>query len=77
VLDFGCGTGPTAFRFEDHGATVSAIDLASYMISRAKENASHRNSTVKFIQADIFEYDLGQEHFNIVTSFGNSISDFP
>jgi ubiquinone/menaquinone biosynthesis C-methylase UbiE len=77
VLDLCCGTGPMAFWFEEYGAKVTAIDLASYMILRAKEEALRRNSTVEFIHANIFEALLVQEHYNLVSCFGNSISDFP
>ena len=77
ILDLCCGSGFVSFWFEEQGAKVTGIDLAPYMIALAKEEASQRNSTVKFIEADIFAQDFGQERFDLVSCFGNSISDFP
>jgi SAM-dependent methyltransferase len=77
ALDLCCGSGPLSFWLEDHGVQVTGMDLADYMITLAKEEAARRNSTVEFIQADIFMQALGQECFDLITCFGNSISDFP
>ena len=77
ILDLCCGSGFVSFWFEKQKAKVTGIDFAPYMIALAKEEASHRNSTVKFIEADIFGQDFGQERFDLVSCFGNSISDFP
>jgi ubiquinone/menaquinone biosynthesis C-methylase UbiE len=76
VLDLCCGAGPLSFWLEELGATVTGMDVASYMIAVAKEEAVLRNSTVEFIEADIFTQDFRQEHFDLVTCF-DSISDFP
>lgn len=77
VLDLCCGSGPMAFWFEEQEAKVTGIDLAPYMIALTIEEASHRNSSVEFIEADIFTHDLGQERYDLISCFGNSISDFP
>jgi SAM-dependent methyltransferase len=66
-----------SFWFEEHGARVVGMDFAPYMITLAREQALRRNSAVEFIEADIFVRDLGQERFDLVSCFGNSISDFP
>jgi ubiquinone/menaquinone biosynthesis C-methylase UbiE len=77
VLDLCCGSGTMAFWFEEHGAKVTAIDLAPYMIALTVEEASRRNSSVEFIEADILTYDPALEQYNLASCFGNSISDFP
>jgi SAM-dependent methyltransferase len=77
ALDLCCGSGPLSFWLEDRGMQVTGMDLADYMVTLAKEEAAHRNSGVEFIQADIFAQDLGRECFDLITCFGNSISDFP
>ena len=77
VLDLCCGSGPMAFWFEERGARVTAVDLAPYMIALAREEASRRNSSVEFLEANILTHDFGQERYDLVTCFGNSISDFP
>lgn len=77
VLDLCCGSGFVSFWFEDQGAKVTGVDFAAYMITLAKEEVSRRNSAIEFIQADIFAYDFGRERFDLISCFGNSISDFP
>lgn len=77
VLDLCCGTGFAAFWLEEQGANVTGMDFAPYMIALAKEEAPRRNSSVRFIEADIFVHDLGQDRYDLVSCFGNSISDFP
>ena len=77
ILDLCCGSGFVSFWFEEQGAKVTGIDFAPYMIALAREEASYRKSAVQFIQADIFTQDLGRERFNLISCFGNSISDFP
>ncbi len=76
VLDLCCGTGFVSFFLEGLGAKVTGVDFAPYMISLAKQGATQCNSTVEFIEADIFAHDFGQECFDLITCF-DSISDFP
>ena len=77
VLDLCCGTGPFAFFLEEHGAKVTAIDFAPYMIEQAQEKALKQDSTINFIQADVLTHDLGAEQFDVVVFLGNTVSDFP
>ena len=56
---------------------MTGIDFAPYMIALAKEETVRRKSSIQFIEADIFALDLGQECYDLVSCFGNSISDFP
>jgi SAM-dependent methyltransferase len=76
VLDLCCGSGFASFWFEELGATVTGMDLASYMIALAQEEATRRNSLARFVEADMFTADLGQECFDLISCF-DSISDFP
>lgn len=77
ILDLCCGSGFMSFWFEKQGAQVTGIDFAPYMIALAKDATVRRKSSVQFIEADIFVQDLGQECYDLVSCFGNSISDFP
>jgi SAM-dependent methyltransferase len=77
VLDLCCGSGPSSFWFEERGAKVTGIDSASYMIALARKEATHRNSSVEFVEADIFTYPVRREHYDLVCCFGNSICDIP
>lgn len=76
ALDLCCGTGFISFYMEGLGAKVTGIDFAPYMIVLARQEASQRNSSVEFVEADIFRQDFGEEQFNLVTCF-DSITDFP
>ena len=76
VLDLCCGSGFASFWLEQQGAIVTGIDFASYMISLARQEAIQRNSSVEFVEGDIFKQGFGEERFNLVTCF-DSISDFP
>jgi len=76
ILDLCCGSGYASFWFEKLGARVTGIDIAPYMIELAREEATQRDSTVVFVEADIFQYELDQERYELISCFGNSISDF-
>jgi SAM-dependent methyltransferase len=77
ALDLGCGTGPVAFRLEELGARVTAIDLTVAMIERAREEAAQRGSNVEFIQGDILAHDFGDERFDLVVCLGDVLQDIP
>lgn len=76
VLELCCGTGFVSFWLEGLGAKVTGVDFAPYMISLAEQEAILRDSTVMFIEADIFTQDFGDERFDLISCF-DSISDFP
>jgi SAM-dependent methyltransferase len=76
VLDLCCGTGRMSFWFEDQGANVTAVDFAPYMIALAREEAERRRMKVEFVEADIFNFDMAPSSYDLISCFGNSISDF-
>lgn len=76
VLDLCCGTGFVSFWLEGLGARVTGMDFAPYMISLAEQEAILRDSTVTFIEADIFADAFGKDRFDLISCF-DSISDFP
>lgn len=76
VLDLCCGTGFVSFWLEGLAAKVTAMDFAPYMISLAEQEAILRDSSVMFIEADIFADDFGKDRFDLISCF-DSISDFP
>lgn len=76
VLDLCCGTGFVSFWLEGLGAKVTGMDFAPYMISLAEQEAILRDSSVMFIEADIFADDFGKDRFDLISCF-DSISDFP
>ena len=77
VLDLCCGSGAMSFWFEEQGAEVIGMDIAPYMLALAQDEARSRNSAVNFIEADIHKQDFGNELYDLISCFGNSITDFP
>lgn len=76
ILDLCCGSGFASFWFAEQGAWVTAVDFAPYMLALARQEANRRNSSVQFIQADIFTSDFGHEQYDLVACI-DSLSDFP
>lgn len=77
VLDLCCGAGPFSFLLEEHGAQVTAIDFAPYMIQLARDEARKRSSAVTFVNADVLTHDWDTEELDVVVLLGNTVSDFP
>lgn len=63
VLDIGCGTGiPNAKYISKKGLMVTGIDISTKLINKAKKNTSK----VKFIQADIAEFQTNEGFDGII-----------
>lgn len=66
LLELGCGSGvPVLQFFNEAGATVSGIDLSHNMIEAAKHNIPAGN----FTQANITQYSLNDESYDIIIAF--------
>lgn len=57
ILDAGCGTGEKACYFSYHGANVTAIDLCSASLQKARKLAEKFNLEVNFDKCDIAEFN--------------------
>src|SRR5262245_2104355 len=58
ILDVSCGIGTQAIGLAKLGFVVTASDLSTGAISRAKHEAQHRNASVDFSVCDMREaYD--------------------
>jgi 2-polyprenyl-3-methyl-5-hydroxy-6-metoxy-1,4-benzoquinol methylase len=77
VVDLGCGAGSITIFLEEQGAQIIGIDLAPYLIALAREEALNRGAKVKFVQASVLDYPLGEGMYDLAVSFGNAITDFP
>lgn len=77
VLDLCCGAGGMSFWFEGQGARVTGMDNAPYMLDLARDEARLMDSAVAFVEADVHKQDFGHELYDLVSCFGNSITDFP
>lgn len=69
VLDAGCGTGEKAAYFSYHGAHVTAFDLCSASLEKAKELVEKFNLHVDFSLCDMAEFRT-EKHFDHVFCLG-------
>jgi SAM-dependent methyltransferase len=61
VLELGCGTGTNAIWLAKQGFDVTAIDLSSLAIDRARCTADGAGVRVRFVQGDVLDPpDLGE-----------------
>lgn len=66
VLDAGCGTGRVAIELAHRGVDVAGVDLDRPMLDAARAKAPH----LPWVEADLFEFDLGRT-FDVVATAGN------
>lgn len=69
LLDIGCGEGRNAVFFARNGYDVTAFDISSKGIEKAKKMANEANVTIKLFNADINVFRLKDE-FDILFSTG-------
>mgnify|MGYP001609819687 CR=1 FL=1 len=66
VLECGCGGGHHTAMLADHAARVTAVDLNTVDLARARNG---RRTNVEFLEADVASMDLGRE-FDVVVGVG-------
>jgi SAM-dependent methyltransferase len=72
LLDAGCGTGTLALALADQGYQVSGIDLSEAMLRVARGKDPNRRVVWK--QADVTDFDLGADRFDVVTCVGDTLN---
>lgn len=72
ALDAGCGEGANALWLASHGWRVTAVDIASSALDRAREHADALppapTGHVEWVQADLTASPPAKEHFDLVYS---------
>lgn len=68
VLDVGTGTGIIAAAFASLGCKVTAVDLCSNMIEKARENLSDNNLSADFIVTQADELPFEDNSFDMVVN---------
>jgi SAM-dependent methyltransferase len=64
VLDAGCGTGENALHLAALGRTVTGIDFLAEPIARAKQKATERKLTARFLVMDALTLGAWPERFD-------------
>jgi len=62
------GDGRNALHLADLGLQVTGIDISSVGLETARSTAADRGLKIDAIQADLFQYDLGRESWDLVTN---------
>lgn len=68
ILDVGTGPGQLALMFAEMGHHVTAVDLATKMLDKARKNALKRSLDVNFAQGDAEDLQFPDMQFDIVSS---------
>jgi len=68
ILDVGTGPGQLALMFAEMGHHVTAVDLSTNMLDKARKNALRRSLDINFIQGDAEDLQLPDMQFNVVSS---------
>lgn len=67
ALDLACGNGRNALHMAELGFTVDAMDIAPEALKLAQDAARERGLAVHFILADLDEYPLPAETYDLIT----------
>jgi SAM-dependent methyltransferase len=74
ILEVGCGTGRTACYLAEQGYDVSAVDVHSEMLIKAKRRAEVMGVNVSFIQSDVCALPFPEGYFDVVVA--ESVTNF-
>jgi SAM-dependent methyltransferase len=69
AIDIGCGNGRNAFFLASLGYDVTAVDFSSPAVQYVRERAAELGVKVQPIQADIGDFDLGEDRYVVVANF--------
>lgn len=70
ALELGCGTGTNAIFLASNGFQVTAVDLSTEAIGRAREKAAAAGVSIDFRQADVTDLPNLGEAFSLVFDRG-------
>lgn len=70
ALDLGCGTGTNAITLASRGWEVTGVDFSHKAIRKARQKASLAGLRLRFIQADVTNLWMLQDHYDYVLDIG-------
>ncbi|MEW6747286.1 MAG: class I SAM-dependent methyltransferase [Planctomycetota bacterium] len=68
VLALAMGEGRNEVFFAGLGFDVTGIDISPVAIEQAEQAAKEKGVALKTVKADLFQYDLGREQWDLVTN---------
>jgi 2-polyprenyl-3-methyl-5-hydroxy-6-metoxy-1,4-benzoquinol methylase len=69
ALVLAMGEGRNAVYLAQHGFDVTGVDISSVAIEKCKRLADERGVQVNTVVADLTDYDLGSEQYDLITNF--------
>ncbi len=69
ALVLAMGEGPNAVFLAEHGYDVEGCDISTNALKKANRLADKRGVSIRAFQADLEEYKLEQEQYDLVTCF--------
>ena len=69
ALVLAAGEGRNAVFLAQQGFQVTAIDLSEKGLAKCQQLAKERNVRVKTVVADVNNYDLGENQYDLITDF--------
>ena len=69
ALDVACGEGRNAIFLAKNGYDVDAIDISGVAVERGRSTAEQDNVKVNFMQADLENYQIPEETYNVIINF--------
>ena len=68
ALDVGCGEGADALWLARQGWTVTATDISSIALSRARANTASSGATIEWFHADLTKWNPPERAFDLVSA---------
>ncbi|MCS6954350.1 MAG: class I SAM-dependent methyltransferase [Bryobacterales bacterium] len=68
ALDFGMGLGRNALWLASQGWEVTGVDISDVAVEKVKKAAAERQLNVEAVLADLREYDLGEEKWDLIVA---------
>jgi SAM-dependent methyltransferase len=73
VIDLGCGTGPLLPRLLESFESVTALDFAAAMITRAKRRLGSDAERVRFLNRPMFELDDQRDRHDVAVAVNSLV----
>ena len=73
ICDFGCGPGLWTIRFAERGASVTGVDLSERSIGYARNVATEKSLSIRYVLQDYFEFST-DDRYDLITMIHGDFS---